>query len=156
MATEVARGRGGKLIRGARVALLSPEWARPCSACEEFWYEDSGRIKRGGDGEPVKRPPGAPTPCQSCAKVPRWAKEAGKDWKECRGLADEISPQNEQALEAYREFRAVGRFPDDPVVRWYAGILAEVHREADLQPAQVQTAAIQSLVQLLTVRALRR
>ena len=149
---EAAGGSGGQLIRGVRLALLSPEWNRPCAACAEYWYQDDGRLKRDTTGEPLKRPKGAPTPCQSCAKVPKWAKEQGKDWTELRALADEMSAENEAAYTAYREWKATNSFPNDAVVRWYAGLIAGVEREADAVPVAQQTAAIYSLVQVLTMR----
>ncbi len=145
-----------KLTRGVRLALLSPEWNRPCAACEQWWYQDDGRVKRDAGGEPVPRPKGAPTPCQSCAKVPKWAKEQGKEWDELRKLADEISLENEAAYEAYREFRATNSFPDDPIVRWYSALIREVEEEAATVPVQNQTAAINALLHLLVIRSQKR
>lgn len=156
MEAEAARGRGGKLIRGVRLALIHPEWNRPCAACETWWYEDDGRVKRDATGEPMRRPAGAPTPCNSCAKVPKWAKERGFDVSELRKLADEITPENEQAWEAYREFRATGAFPDDPVVRWYSALCREVEDEAAKVPAERLAAATDRLFNLLMMRGLGR
>lgn len=83
-----------------------------------------GEVQRDHDGEPCPRGHNQPTPCAKCPKVPKWAKRRGDlDWAALRDRADELTPQNRAALDAYREFKATGEFPDDELVRWYSGII---------------------------------
>lgn len=48
-----------------------------------------------------------------------------------------LTPLNEKVVAHYRECQAVGRFPDDPVVRMNAGIIAETMRRLDQQRQQM-------------------
>jgi hypothetical protein len=94
------------------------------------------------------RPAGVPTPCGSCEKVPAWARKSIPDVAELRKLAVELTPQNRAAWRFYRECRAVNRFPDDPVVRWYAALLHAL----EVSPVDRLTSAVSSLVTLLARR----
>lgn len=138
------------------MALLSPEWDRPCAVCESYIWEtdEPGRVKRTPDGNPVERlSPMVPTRCAECAKVPTWAKKAGKDWRELRKLAQEdMTEENREAWEFYKGCAATGRFPDDELVKWYAGVIRDVEREAERRPLARSTAATETLVALLTIR----
>lgn len=124
--------------------------------CESFiWKRDNpGAVERTASGESLERKdPNIPLRCLSCPKVPKWAKDAGKDWRELRALATpDMTSENAEALRHYRECRAVGIFPDDPIVRWYAGIIREVENEADRLPLERQTAATLQLMTLLTLK----
>jgi hypothetical protein len=62
---------------------------------------------------PVLRPPGTPTPCHSCPKIPLKAQKE-------RRSAVEVTDRAVAVWRHYRECRAVGVFPDDPIVRWNA------------------------------------
>lgn len=117
----------GKLVAGARVALLHPGWDRSCAACETYRVREDGTYspdKR--TGLPMLRPAGVPTPCHKCPKVPAAARDAGLDWRELRKLAADMTPANRAALDFYLACRAVGRFPDDPLVGWYAPLVRDV------------------------------
>lgn len=78
-------------------------------------------------GEPVPRPPGAPTPCRTCPKVPPRSDPRPES-------AVELSEEHRETVRYYEECRAVGHFPDDPIVRWAARVLrsAEDHVEKAL------------------------
>lgn len=82
------------------------------------------------NGEPVPRVPGVKLPCEmsagqafdvrqrACAKV---APDAGI----------ELSESNRQAYRHYRQCRAIGRFPDDPLVIEHAEIIRAIEDEQD-------------------------
>lgn len=110
-------------------------------------------MKRTADGEPIPRTdPQTPTRCADCPKVPEWAKKQGKDWRELRTLAVEITPENAAAFQFYRECRAVNQFPDDSLVRWYAEIIRGQEDEAAAMPLDRMTAANLTLMQILSMR----
>ncbi len=156
MEAEGTRGRGGKLVNGVRLALLYPEWNRPCETCEKYIWKrnDPGRVERTAAGEPVRRAlPTIPLRCAECPKVPQWAKEAGKTWQELRALAVEgFTDENRKAFDFYKGCRAVGHFPDDPLVRWYADLIRGVYDDADRRPVDRQTTATTALITLLMNR----
>lgn len=79
------------------------------------------------------------TPCDVCPKIPE-----GKP-KE-RRYAVELSVKNRRAWQHWRECRAIGQFPDDPVVRRNAEILQAIQDDYMQQP----------LVQLTTVLLARK
>ena len=138
--------RRGKLTAGCRVALLHPEWDRPCAACERFVVQaDGSAVRDRRTGLPMLRPKGVPTPCGQCEKVPAWARRAGLDVPELRKLAVEMTPRNRAAWRFYRECRAVGAFPDDPLVRWAAVLIRDVEDAASGRPVEQLTAVLSSL-----------
>lgn len=129
-----------------RVALLHPEWARPCDVCEKYVIaSDGAAVRDKRTGLPMLRPAGVPTPCGTCEKVPAWARKAIPDVSELRKLAVEMTPQNRAAWRFYRECRATGSFPSDPLVRWYAALLHDL----ESSPVDRLTSAVSSLVTLL-------
>lgn len=95
---------------------------RPCADCRKYVYLDSGEPLRrpARTGLPVLRPPGTVPPCHRCPKVPPDAEE--KTWEH----ATELSAQNRRAYLHYRECRAVGCFPDDPLVRRHAALIRQM------------------------------
>ena len=126
-----------------RVALLHPGWDRPCDVCEAYRPRDDGSFVRDKrTALPLARVPGTPTPCHKCEKVPAAARAAGMDWRELRTLAQDLTPANRAALAFYRRCRATGRFPDDPLVAWYAGLIREVEDDAAREERDARTAAI--------------
>jgi hypothetical protein len=76
---------------------------------------------------PIARPAGVPTPCHKCARIP-----AGE--LPIRDNAIELSDRNWRAYEHFLECRAVGLWPDDPIVKRNARILREIHDEAERRP----------------------
>lgn len=77
-------------------------------------------------GLPVLRV--GPTPCQECPKIPVGAPQ------KTREHAIELSDKNYQAWQHYLECRAVGKFPDDPIVRRNARVLRDVYDEYEKLP----------------------
>lgn len=73
-------------------------------------------------GKPIPRPPGVLTPCAKCAKIP-------DDKPKSRDHAIEPTTQTRRTLTHWFECRAVGVYPDDPIVRRNAAIIRRVHDE---------------------------
>jgi hypothetical protein len=106
-----------------RLILFHPTVAyRDCGHCQKYQYdEDKGRpIEHPkGSGKYVKRH--AKLPCETstgCAK----------------GTPDNqlsLSQRNQQAYLHYRQCKAVGDFPDDPIVRQNAGLIRAVEESAE-------------------------
>lgn len=108
-----------------KLRILHPAFAdRSCDECEKYLYDEKGYlVTRRGNGNiplPQVRPAGVPTPCAVCPKIP-----AGEPTKD-RSKAIELTPDNALAFSHYRECKAVGRFPDDPLVSRDAAIIAGV------------------------------
>lgn len=59
-------------------------------------------------------------PCYSCPKIPEHGDGARP------GLAVELTDRNWEAYSHYLECKAVGSFPDDPIVRRNAAIIRSV------------------------------
>lgn len=104
-------------------------------------YDDKGRIRKHiRTGLPLVNI-GKMTPCHECEKIPeRVFDEKGIEipktpatYKKLRAHAVEISPIITQAYQHYLECRAVGSFPDDPIVRKNAALFRHVADEAEKQ-----------------------
>ena len=118
--------------------LLWPE-VPTCADCQTWTYRSTWeRVTRGG--LPVRRDPGERTPCFKCPK----GKEDGVPHPE-----KDLSETSWQVYQHYLECRAVGRFPDDHLVRRDAAIIraAEDHAERTRESG---------LAGLLTALAARR
>lgn len=111
-------GAGRKKLRlGLQLILLHPEVAAvSCADCKTWMYDDSWE-KQTRFGLPVLRPEGAKTPCWSCPKIPK-----GEPARPSSAV--ELSAKNVRAYIHYGECKAVGQFPDDPIVRRNARIIA--------------------------------
>ncbi|HEY1190381.1 MAG TPA: hypothetical protein VGE74_22295 [Gemmata sp.] len=95
-------------------------------------------MKRGGQA--LRRPANAPTPCGSCPKVP-----AGTE-RPSPAAAVELSEPHRQTVRFYRECKAVGRFPDDPIVRWAAAIIRSAEEHCERVAGQRNQLAMLSLL----------
>jgi hypothetical protein len=119
--------------------------ARSCRDCRTYQYADEpGRFAPhplARRGLPVLRPAGAPTPCSWCAKQPPDL----PPHERTPDTAVELSERNWRAYQHYLECKAVGSFPDDPIVRRNAALFAQAHRVAD-QVAQLNAAALGGLL----------
>lgn len=107
-----------------KLAILHPEVAfRDCEHCRNWLYnehgENAGQIAE-WRGEPYRRPPGVPVPCKTSRGCPKVSPDAGVG----------LSPQNLRAYLFDRGCRAVGRWPDDPIVRRNARIIQDAEAEA--------------------------
>lgn len=94
-----------------------------------MWYDDTGKIVMAG-GKEQKRNVACPAPCRTPAGCPKGTPENPKT----------LTPENEQALQHYREATACGftdEERDDPLVRRNAGIIKyvtdEVERERQMK-----------------------
>lgn len=94
-------------------------------------------MERGG--RPVPRPLGTVTPCGYCPKQPPTVPPAART----PDTAEELSERNWVAYQHYLECRAVGVFPDDPLARRNAAVIAQAERAAE-QLRAVQTALLAS------------
>jgi len=118
---------GKKLAEGVRLTILHPEVAhRDCQDCEAFVYDEKTGERMKSRGEPVRRPVGNLPPCRTRANgCPKGTPE------QSRALTD----QNWQAYQHYSECRAVGQFPDDPIVRRNAAIIRQASDSAEMELA---------------------
>lgn len=109
-----------------RLYHLHPTYASlPCDVCEKYLHKDGVLTRRRGMELPVLRPAGVVTPCFKCPKIPDDAPERARQY------AVEMSDRNRQAFRHYRECKATGRFPDDPIVRRNAGLIREIEDALD-------------------------
>ena len=81
-------------------------------------------MTRGRDGKPELRlvsmnDPSFLAPCRQAKGCPKGTPEKPRS----------LRPENQRCLEHYRECKAVGQFPDDPIVRRNAAIILEVEEE---------------------------
>lgn len=133
-----------KLREGLRVLRRAPHIAtRSCDDCARFLYdEDTGEVRRrpARFGLPVRRSPGVPTPCYKCPKVPADSPILSREF------AVDLSEQNWQALAFYAECRAVGQFPDDPIVRRWAAAIRRVDDAAEKNAVLGKLDTIQALL----------
>jgi hypothetical protein len=121
------RRRHKKLAEGVRLVILHPEVAyRDCTDCEAFVYDEKTGKKLERQGKPVPRPRGTKAPCRLRENgCPKGTPENS------RTLTDD----NWQAYQHYSECRAVGQFPDDPIVRRNAAIIREAADSAERELA---------------------
>lgn len=113
---------------GVQLLLFHPEIAgRKCSDCIKYVHDD----RPGRMGQIVERPRGVPVlriknqrpRCEWCPKVP-------KDEPPEPSSAVELSDRNWQAYRHYMECRAIGKFPDDPIVRRNAMLIRQAEDQA--------------------------
>lgn len=116
-----------------------------------YAYGTDGKVWRDpSTGNPTPRGDDR-TPCDSCEKPPTWAKKAGLGFRELRELAKpfDFSEANRLAYRFYQQCAAIGEFPNDPLVRWYAGVIREIETEWQRQPAEQSFQAVKFLCELL-------
>lgn len=133
-----------KLAGGVRVAILHPEWDFSCAACRKYSPVPDRRT-----GLPVLRGPREPTPCHKCEKVPAAVRASGAGLEVMRSSAADLTPRLRKAWDFYRKCRAVGRFPDDPLVTWCAAVLADVYDAAARAPLEKLAAGVEALAEQL-------
>jgi hypothetical protein len=119
-----------------RLEIVHPEVAhRDCGHCQKWLYDEkTGKVIERG-GIPVERPPGTHPPCRLHIKCPKGTPEQSKA----------LNTRNRKAWWHYLECRAVGRFPDDPIVRQNAAIIRAVEddiREGKLDLLMAKVGAL--------------
>ena len=110
-----------------RLLILHPEVAyRDCPDCEAFVYDEKTGERLERQGQPVPRPKGTRAPCRLRINgCPKGTPESPKSLTEANWLA----------YEHYSQCRAVGQFPDDPIVRRNAAIIRQAVDAAETQQA---------------------
>lgn len=121
---EAAESRN--LSEGVRLALSHPQIAaRDCQHCQRFAYDElTGRPYQNPprNGKLIPRPAGNQPPCRiDGVGCPKGTPENQT------GLSD----RNRQAYRHYLECRAVGSFPDDPIVRRNAALIRAEEERAN-------------------------
>ena len=108
------------------LAITHPEiLGRSCEVCEKTVFDDqpdrltARPVIDRATSLPLVRPAGSPLPCRIC---PRTAQAEDR----IRANAISMSEKNWQAWQHYKECKAVGEFPNDPIVRRNAAIIREV------------------------------
>lgn len=145
--------RTGKLARGVRVALLYPEWDRSCAACETYQTDGNGGFVRDRRTELlVLRDKANPTPCHKCEKVPVGMRRNFHPVAELRAHAADLLPHMRQAWDFYRRCRAVGKFPDDPLVTAVAAELHDVYAAIERESRDKLTHGIATLIGIMSAR----
>ena len=108
--------------------------SRSCEDCKTYLYNDT----RERMGLPVIRAGrqelrgNAPTPCRWCPKLPADVPSS----EACPEKAVELSQRNYKCLAHYLECRAVGRFPDDAIVRRNAMVIRSVMDDIEHEKAE--------------------
>lgn len=128
-----------------RLLLTAPQVAfRDCDHCQAFVYDEkTGKMQTYGQGKPVPRPKSCPSPCRlPHVGCPKGTPESPKSLNEANWLA----------YEHYHECRAVGQFPDDPIVRRNARVIRQIE---DQREANERQEFYGMLVQLSGLRVLR-
>ena len=125
--------------------LFRPEVAfRDCVVCQDvLFYEapddNAGEMVMRG-GKPVKRHAKLPPPCRTKIGCKKGTPENPKS----------LSEKNQQAYQHYRECRAVGVFPDDPIVTQNAAVIRGLEdmreRRDDLDFQQLLTTIVTTRV----------
>lgn len=112
MASE--RSDAQNLYDGVILAHRHPVFdQRKCSDCKKWWYDDeTGNVKK-KNGKLIKRPDWTVLLCKTHDGCPRGTPEKQKG----------LTQKNRRAWKHYQECKAVGRFPDDPIVRRNAHII---------------------------------
>jgi hypothetical protein len=113
-------------MAGVRLSWTAPQVAfRNCEHCQMYVYDEStGRAYENPprSGRLVVRPPGTAPPC----RIPGVGCPKGTP-ENPRGLNE----ANRAAWRFDRECRAVGHFPDDPLVRRNAALIRQVEEELE-------------------------
>lgn len=90
---------------------------RDCDHCQKYCYDErTGKVMLAGrdHGPPLPRPKGNLPPCRlSGVGCPKGTPENPLT----------LNAANEECYQHYRECRAIGQFPDEPIVRRHAAII---------------------------------
>lgn len=110
---------------------------RDCSHCQLYHYnEETGKPYEGRAGGLAKRHLGCPPPCRTHTGCPKGTPEESK----------ELSLRNCFALDHYRECKATGLFPDDPIVKRNAKIISELMKHPEEKHRNEVSALLKGLI----------
>lgn len=117
-----------------QLILLHPEVAfRDCAHCLEHVYDESIGKLMYHRGQPLKRMAGIKPPCQTAKGCPKGSPTASVA----------LSERNQQAYDHYQRCRAVGKFPEDPIVEENAALIRYVEDQvAALEHQRLITAVM--------------
>jgi len=105
--------------------------------------EDTGRPTLGRDGELEEREwfgeGTCPPMCQTEKGCPKGTPENPRT----------LNERNQMAYEHYKQCRAVGRFPEDPVVERNAAVIRELEDEHDRRLQRKSQKDLMDLIQLI-------
>lgn len=128
---------------------------RSCAICLKYKFDErTGLLEFGADQKPQERMTGCGdiflAPCRDMSLDIR-----GRRNRTCRKGTPEnpktLSEANQRCYEHYLECRAVGQFPDDPIVRRNAGIIRQIEDEFDRKQKTSFQKSITEVMELLTV-----
>lgn len=122
-----------------RLLLLHPEVAtRDCGHCQKFLYNPDGTLATyGGAAQiPCQRGPKQLPACRLEIGCPKGTPEQQRS----------LNLVNVQAYIHYQECRAVGKFPDDVIVRQNARIIRAVEDECERAANERTQLVIQALL----------
>lgn len=121
-----------------RLVLLHPQVAyRDCDHCQKYIYDEStGDVVLNRLDEPRERDAGCPPLCRTKKGCPKGTPENPQS----------LTPENEMAYQHYRECRAVGEFPDDPVVRRNAAFIRSVEDETAMDRERIKQSDLHALL----------
>jgi len=104
------------------LVLFHPEVAhRDCQHCLKYLYDEKTGKPRQHQEDFVERLATIPAPCRTKSGCPKGTPENPKT----------LSLKNMYAYQHWRECKAVGDFPNDPIVRRHAAILQGLHDIAE-------------------------
>ena len=114
---------------GVMLLMQHPQVAtRDCKFCQEVLHDETTGKPVQRAGHLVQRHAGCPPPCRMHKGCPKGTPEKPKS----------LSERNMMTYQHYLECRAVGIFPDDPIVRRNAQIIRmaedEVERSRQITP----------------------
>jgi hypothetical protein len=112
-----------------------------CAKCEEFQVDESWNFEIGRDGNPVRRLKELGVeflaPCRDPARgCPKGTPEKQRT----------LNEDNQLCILHYQECKAVGEFPDDPVVRRNAALIEETQRKIDRSDTKDFIAAVDAVI----------
>lgn len=91
----------------------------------EDYHGQMGPVKMLRDGSgPQPRVPGTKTPCAVCPKIPHGAEPRPEN-------AVELTDRTTAAYQHYLECKAVGEFPNDPIVRYTAVLIRQAEESCE-------------------------
>lgn len=100
--------------------MLHPEVAwRDCGHCQKYTYDEDTGLPDIHRGQPLLRDRAERAPCRTKRGCPKGTPE----------LPRSLSERNLLCYRHYLRCKAVGRFPDDPLVAYHARLIMEVERE---------------------------
>lgn len=112
-----------------RLLLTSPKVAAiSCEDCQTWMTDENWDFVERNDNR-IKLMPGMKLKCYKCPKIPQGMPQDPSS-------AQDLTEENLQAYRHYRECRAVGHFPDDPLVREDAALILQV--EESVQQSKQQ------------------